>query len=531
MSAAGGTYDVIIIGAGHNGLVCGAYLAKTGYKVLAVERRPVIGGACVTESPWPGYQVSSASYLMSLLQPKIILDLELKKYGLEVVGSSPTTVLLDDKRAFTFWPDSDRLHQEFAALSPRDADAYRDYRACLERMTPFIREIIWETPPDITSRQFAKMIGTAKFGIKYFKYRHLFNDIYDVMTMSAYDYLRRWFENDTVIALLGYYVPGGGTNASMKMPATAFSCIRPLVRDNTTAAGGGGFVRGGMGAISAAIARSGAAHGLEVRTDAPVERVLVEDGRATGVVLAGGETIRARAVASNANAKTTFLKLVAPQHTPASFRAKVRGIRTKSGIFKVHLGAARLPHYKAFVPSEDLAYPSAVRIGSSVDYLEKAFDDAKHDIMSDEPFLTVMAPSVHDSSIAPPGHHLLSIMGGHVAYQDDPASLPQVRAKVLDRVIATIERYAPGFRADVLHSEVLTPNDLEERFDLPGGHVHHGDLTMDQAFTNRPVGGFADYRSPVPGLYLSSSSVHPGGGVTGVPGHNAARQIMGDLRR
>ena len=215
MIQTGATYDAVIVGAGHNGLVCGAYLAKAGYNILVVERRPVIGGACVTETPWPGYQVSSASYLMSLLQPKIMLDLELKKYGLEVVGSAPTTVLLDDTRTFTFWPDADRMHHELAKLSPRDADAYRGYRAHLDKLTPFIREIIWETPPDITARQISKLVGSAKFALKYFKYRHLFNDIYDVMAMSAYDYLRRWFENDTVIALFGYYVTGGGTNASI----------------------------------------------------------------------------------------------------------------------------------------------------------------------------------------------------------------------------------------------------------------------------------------------------------------------------
>lgn len=524
-------HDVVIVGAGHNGLVCGAYLAKAGYKVLAVERRPVIGGACITESPWPGYLVSSASYLMSLLQPKIILDLELKKHGLEIVGSSPTTCLLDDKRAFTFWPDPDRLHAEIARISPHDADAYRDYRACLERMTPFIRDIIWETPPDFTSRDFSKLVRSAKFALKYFKYRHLFNDVYDILTMSAYDYLRRWFESDAVIAMLGYYVPGGGTHASMKMPATAFACIRVLVRDNATEAGPGGFVRGGMGSISAAIARSGATHGLEVRTNAPAKRVIVENGRATGIELGDGEIIRARCVASNANAKTTFLKLLGPADLPAGFQAKVNSIRTQSGLFKVHLGASRLPQYSAFSPSPDLAYPGSIRIGSSVAYLEKAFDDAKHDLMSSEPFLSIMVPSIHDPSLAPPGEYFLSILGGHVAYQDDPSGLQQLRAKVLDRTLAIIERHAPGFRDHVLHSEVLTPNDIEERFDLPGGHVHHGDLTLDQVFTNRPVGGCADYRTPVPGLYLSSSSTHPGGGVTGVPGHNAAREIMRDLRR
>jgi phytoene dehydrogenase-like protein len=524
-------HDVVIIGAGHNGLVCGAYLAKAGYKVLALERRDLIGGACVTESPWPGYKVSSASYLMSLLQPKIILDLELKTHGLEVLESAPTTALLDGGRSFTFWADAERLHGEIATLSARDADAYREYRAHLARMTPFIREIIWETPPDIAARSIGKLLGSARFALKYFKYRHLFNDIYDIMTMSAYDYLTRWFENDTVIALLGYYVTGGGTNASMTMPATAFSCIRPLVRDNTTAAGGGGFVRGGMGAISEAIARSGAAHGLDVRTNAAVTRILVEKGRAAGVELVDGEIVRARCVVSNANAKTTFLKLLPSAALPAPFRASIRNIRTRSGIFKVHLGVSKLPDYTAFSASPGLPYPSAIRIGSSVAYLEKAFDDAKHQPASDEPFLTIMAPSVHDPSLAPAGQHLLSIMGGHVAYQDDPSGLAQLRATILERVLATIERHAPGFRPHVLHSEVLTPNDLEERFDLPGGHVHHGDQTLDQAFTNRPVGGFADYRSPIPGLYLSSSSTHPGGGVTGVPGHNAAREIARDLRR
>jgi phytoene dehydrogenase-like protein len=523
--------DIVIVGAGHNGLVCGTYLAKAGYKVLVLERRPVIGGACVTESPWPGYLVSSASYLMSLLQPKIILDLELKTHGLEVVGSSPTTCLLDERRALTFWPDPDRLHAEIAKISPRDADAYNNYRACLERMTPFIREIIWETPPDFASREFSKLFRSARFALKYFKYRHLFNDVYDIMTMSAFDYLRRWFESDTVIALLGYYVPGGGTHASMKMPATAFACIRVLVRDNTTEAGRGGFVRGGMGSISAAIASSGAAHGLEVKTSASVKRIVVENGRAAGVELESGEIIRARCVASNANAKTTFLKLLRPSDVPEEFRAKVRSIRTQSGLFKVHLGVSRLPQYTAFRPSSDLSYPSSIRIGSSVAYLEKAFDDAKHDLMSAEPFLSIMAPSVHDPSVAPPGEYFLSILGGHVAYQEDPAGLQQLRAKILDRTLATMERYAPGFRAHVLHSEVLTPNDIEERFDLPGGHVHHGDLTLDQVFTNRPVAGFADYRSPVAGLYLASSSAHPGGGVTGVPGHNAAREIMRDFRQ
>lgn len=525
-------YDVVIVGAGHNGLVCGAYLARAGHKVLIVERRGMIGGACVTESPWPGYKVSSASYLMSLMQPKIILDLDLASHGLEIIATAPTTVVLDDDRTFTFWPDPDRIHREIAAISPRDADAHRAYRAHLDRLAPFFRDIIFETPPDIAAMGLAKMFGSARFALKYFKYRHLFNDLYDVMTMSAYDYLTRWFESDTVIALLGYYVTGGGTNASMRMPTTAFSCIRPVMRDNGTAAGGGGFVRGGMGQLSEAIARSGQAHGMEILTDAPVARVVVEKGRAVGVELADGRVIAARSVVSNANAKTTFLKLIDPALLPEAFRGDVRNIRTRSSVFKVHLGVSALPTYPAFKPVADgFAYPSALRIGASVGYLDRAFDDGRYHGMSAEPFLTVMAPSVHDDTLAPPGEHLLSIFGGHVPYQDDPADLDGLRAQLLERVLGVLERHAPGVRDTILHSEVLTPNDIEARFDLPNGHVHHGDLTLDQSFFRRPVAGFADYRTPIAGLYLASSSVHPGGGVTGVPGHNAAREILGDLRR
>jgi len=525
-------YDVVIIGAGHNGLVCGSYLARAGHKVLVVERREIIGGACVTESPWPGYKVSSASYLMSLMQPKIILDLDLAAHGLEIIPTAPTTVVLDDDRTFTFWPDPDRIHREIAAISPRDADAHRAYRAHLDRLAPFFREVIFETPPDIAGEGLAKLFRSARFALKYFKYRHLFNDLYDVMTMSAYDYLTRWFENDTVIALLAYYVTGGGTNVSMHMPTTAFSCIRPVMRDNTTAAGGGGFIRGGMGRLSEAIADSGRVHGMEILTDAPVARVLVENGRAAGVELVDGRVFRARVVVSNANAKTTFRKLVDPALLSEAFRADLGNMRTRSSVFKAHLGVSALPTYPAFRPVADgFAYPSALRIGASVAYLDRAFDDGRQLGLSREPFLTVMAPSVHDATLAPPGEHLLSIFGGHVTYRDDPSDLDALRAELLEHVLTVLERHAPGVRETILHTEVLTPNDLEARFDLPNGHVHHGDLTLDQSFFRRPVAGYADYRTPVPGLYLASSSVHPGGGVTGVPGHNAAREIMGDLRR
>jgi phytoene dehydrogenase-like protein len=525
-------HDAIIVGGGHNGLVCGAYLAKAGLRVLVLERRPIVGGACVTEEPWPGFKVSTGAYLMSLLQPRIILDLDLKAHGFEPLRPTPTFMPFPDGRSIVLWDDERRLCAEFAKFSANDAQAYPRYRAALQRLAPVMREIIWETPVDVASTRLPDQLRTARFLLKYRKYAPLFHDIYDVLTMSAYDYLRKWFESDEVIAALGYYVGGSGTNATMRMPATAFAALRPLLRDNTTSAGGWGFMRGGMGAITAAIAAAGVRHGLEVRTDAPVRQIIVADGRATGVELESGERVPASCVIANANAKTTFLRLLAPVATPEAFRRDVANIRTRSSVFKVHLGVTGLPRYSAFSAEErGFAFPGIVRIGPSIDYLERAFDDAKSGGFSRRPFLTVMVPSVFDDTITPPGMHLVTIFGGHAAYDLENREGSNAREALLQTVLDTVEAHAPGFRGSVVHSEILTPRDLEDRFDLPNGHVHHGDLTIDQAFLRRPVGGYADYRTPIRSLYLCGSSTHPGGGVTGVPGHNAAREVLRDVRR
>ena len=525
-------YDAIIVGGGHNGLVCGAYLAKAGLRALVLERRAIVGGACVTEEPWPGFKVSTGAYLMSLLQPKIVLDLNLQAFGYEPLKPTPTFMPFPDGRSIVFWEDEQKLCAEFAKFSARDAAAYPGYRAELQRLMPVMREIIWETPIDVASTRLVDLLRTARFLLKYRKYAPLFYDIFDVLTMSAYDYLAKWFESDEVIAALGYYVGGSGTNASMRMPATAFAALRPLLRDNATSAGGWGFMRGGMGSITGAIARAGASHGLAVRTDAEVRRILVADGQATGVELASGEKLAAACVISNANAKTTFLRLLGADATPEPFRRIIANIRTRSSVFKVHLAVTALPRYTAFsAERRGFEFPGIVRIGPSVAYLEQAFDDAKIGGFSRQPFLTVMVPSVFDDTLAPPNMHLVTIFGGHAAYQLSGRDWSDAKDDLLDTVLHTVETYAPGFRQSVVHKEILTPLDLERRFDLPNGHVHHGDLTIDQAFLRRPAGGFADYRTPVGKLYLCGSSAHPGGGVTGVPGHNAAREVLRDARR
>jgi phytoene dehydrogenase-like protein len=526
-------YDAIIVGGGHNGLVCGAYLARAGVRTLVLERRGLIGGACVTEALWPGFKVSTGSYVMSLMQPKIILDLELKRHGLKIIPTPPGFAPTPDGRSIVFWPEQERLCNEFARFSKKDAEVYPEYRRELERLTPFMQRIIWETPPDVGSTRIRDLLNTARFLMKYRQFADRFYRIYEILTMSAYDYLRKWFESDEVITALGYYAPGSGTNASMKTPGTAFCCIRPLVRDNTTAAGPGGIIRGGMGAISESIAAAGRERGLEIRTNAPVERINTAKGAATGVTLSGGEVIEARCVIANTDAKTTFLTLAKDAALPADFIRDVRGIRTQSSIFKVHLAVRQLPQYRAFSAKErGFDYPVSVRLGPSVDYLEQAFDDYRRGQMSRRPFMTVFAPSLCDNTLAPKGMHVLSVMGGHAPYQlkgrewDDAS-----RAELLATTLDTLEEFAPGFRQHIMHCQVLTPLDLEQRFGLPNGHVHHGDLTIDQQFVCRPVGGHADYRTPIRNLYLCGSSAHPGGGVTGVPGHNAAREILKDHRR
>ncbi len=524
-------YDALIIGAGHNGLVCGAYLAKAGLKVCALERRPVIGGAAVSEELWPGYTVSVASFVMTLMQPKIMLDLELKDCGLEVIETAPSFQPFPDGRSIVFWPDTERVCAEIAKFSRADAEAYPRYAAHMEALVPVLRRLLFEVPIDPTTGNLRDLAKSAALAWRFRDLGGKFYDIWDLLTLSAYDYLSRWFESEQMLAALGSYASGSGGNIGPKSPGSAYVLARPFLRDQTTAAGRNGQVRGGMGAISAAIARSGARFGLDTRVDAEVKRVVVENGRARGVELASGEVLRSDIVIANANAKTTFLKLVAPEHLPAPFVQNIRDFRTSSTSFKINLAVEQAPRFTAFEQADPgYAYPGAIVIAPNVDDLERAFDAAKYGQMAEKPYLWMMVPSVFDPSLAPPGKHLISIFGGHVPYKlRDREWDDRARDELFAMVMNAISEYAPGIGNSVIHKQVLTPVDLERMFDLPGGHVHHGDLSIDQIFFKRPARHFADYRSPIAGLYQCGASAHPGGGVTGVPGHNAAGVILRDL--
>jgi phytoene dehydrogenase-like protein len=526
-------HDVLIIGAGHNGLVCGTYLAKAGLSVCLLERRDIVGGAVVSEEVWPGYKISVASFVMSLLQPRIILDLELKAHGLDVIPIPPTFQPFPDGRHLILWPDTEKASAEIAKFSLKDAAAYPDYIATLGGMVPFLRRLLWEIPFDPVSGRFGDVLKALNFAWRYRDVGRRLYDIYDLLTLSAHDFLSRWFESPQVMAALGSYASGSGGNISPMSPGSAYVLARTMLRDNETAAGGWGLVRGGMGSITQAILASGRRHGLLARTGCVVQRIIVRGGRAVGVALQNGEEIYAKTIVSNASAQMTFQNLLEPGELAPDFLSAVKRFRTKSSCFKINVAMEKAPRYPMFQKAGiGFDYPAATVIAPSVDYLERAFDESKHGGIAQEPYLWVLVPSMLDPTLAPPGKHVVSIFGGHVAHTLKEGSWDNGgRQQLWENVLRTISQFAPDFGAEVIDKQILTPVDIERIFALPGGHVQHGEISLDQIFMKRPVPGFAAHRAPIAGLYICGASAHPGGGVTGVPGHNAAKVILKDLRR
>ena len=520
-------YDAVIIGAGHNGLVCGTYLARRGLKVCVVERRHIIGGAAVSEAVWPGYRVSVASYTMALLQPKIIQELELAKYGFEVIKPTPMVHFYGNGKTMVFGDLDENLSTAIGNLHPDDVQGYKDYRAHMAGLGRVVSGMLWDVPPDPASTALAERAKLLKLAYKYRGLGQQVYDLYDVLTLSAYDFLRRWFKSDEMITALGFYTACGGACTTVMAPGSAYVLLRGFIRDNTTSAGPAGFVRGGMGTISESIAAAGKAAGMEIRCNAEVDTVIIEGGAAVGVRLKGGETIRAKRVISNAATKVLFQKLVSEAAVSDEFRKNVSFIRDQSTAFKVNLALNRLPTYKDFdAKSAGFDYPTQARIAPSVAYLERAYDAAKYGEISPKPPLVILTPSVLDSSVAPEGKHLISIFGQHAPYRLAKGDWDERRAELCEIVLSTLEEHMPDIRECIDDAQVLSPADIERTFGLPGGHVHHSEISMDQIFFRRPVRGAADYRTPIKNLFQCGASVHPGGGVTGVPGYNAAQVIL-----
>jgi phytoene dehydrogenase-like protein len=528
-------HDAVIIGGGHNGLVCAAYLAMAGLKVVVLERRAVVGGAAVTEEFHPGFRNSVAAYTVSLLNPKVIADLKLAEHGLRIVERRIANFLpLDDGRYLKV--GGGRTQAEVAKFSARDAERLEAYQARLEAVADVLRALALETPPNVVEgHPLAAISELVKSGRIANRLRHLGLDLQrellELFTNSAGDYLDHWFESDPIKAAYGF---DGivGNYASPYTPGSAYVLLHHCFGEVNGSKGAWGHAIGGMGAITQAMAKAAASHGAEIRLDSPVREVIVEQDRAAGVVTAAGEAIRARAVISNLNPKLLYGALIDRAALPAEFVERIARWRCGSGTFRMNLALGALPDFTC-LPGRDLAehHTAGIIMAPSLAYMEQAYFDARTQGWSRKPIVEMVISSTLDDTLAPPGQHVASLFCQHVAPQLPGASWDDHRETVADLMIETVDRYAPGFKRFVLGRQIFSPLDLERTFGLVGGDIFHGALDLGQMFSARPMLGHADYRGPIPGLYMCGSGTHPGGGVTGLPGHNAAREILRDLKR
>jgi phytoene dehydrogenase-like protein len=520
-------YDAIIIGGGHNGLVTAAYLARAGRKVLVLERREMVGGCAVTESIWPGYRVSTGAYLTSLMQERIVRELELVRFGYQVDAKDPAFFsIFPDGRHFFMWQDRAKTLAEIAKFSRRDAAVYPAYEDQLERISQVVEGLLLTTPPQFPPRgltdfvDYLKLAGrlrglSAKDAIALVK----------IFTQSAAEFLDEWFESEQVKVTLA--TDGViGANGGPRSPGTAYILLHHCMGGVGGHRGLWGFVRGGMGAVADAIAASARAHGAVIRTEAPVAKVLVRGGRAYAVVLENGEEIEGGAIASNLDPKITFLRLLEERSLDAEFVAAIRHFRIEGTSCKINLALSGLPEFTSYPGAPGPHHRATMHICPDIEYIERAWDDAKYGRPSERPLLEMTVPTMYDATLGPPGKHIMGIFLQYAPYTLRDGTWDDLREPFGDRVISLIEEYAPNIRRIIEHRQVLTPLDLERRFGITGGNIFHGEMSLDQMFAMRPVAGWARYRTPVRGLYLCGSGAHPGGGVMGAPGYNCAREML-----
>jgi len=525
-------YDVAIIGGGHNGLVCAAYLAKAGKSVIVLEKRSVVGGAAVTEEFYPGFKNSLAAYTVSLLNPKVIKDLQLANFGLEIVERKVNNFWPQDKGSLlAFHTTLERTQEEIAKFSPRDAAALPGYYAAIETGASVLRSLLLETPPNVGGG-IRDYLRAARIGNR-FRKLSLEDEqmVLDIFTKSAGEFLDGWFESDAVKAafafdsIVGFY-------GSPHTPGSAYVLLHHAFGEVNGKKGVWGHAIGGMGAITQAMAKSAQRFGAEVRVDCPVKSVRIEDGRATGVVLESGAFIPARVVAANVGPKLLFTQMVDHEVQPPAFAKRMENLACGSGVFRMNVALKGLPRFKCLQGRKDAAdyLTAGIVIGPTMDYLDKAYTDARREGSSRQPIIEMLIPSLLDDTLAPEGKHVASLFCQQFAFD-----LPQGRVWVKEReaaadlIIETVNKYAPGFKSQVVARRLLSPYDMERKLGLTGGDIFHGRLSLDQMFSTRPALGYADYRMPVKGLYLCGAGAHPGGGVTGAPGHNAAREILKDI--
>ena len=523
--------DVIIIGGGHNGLVCAFYLARAGLKVKILERRHIVGGAVVTEEFHPGFRNSTASYTVSLLNPKIIADMDLHGHGLRVVERMASNFIPhEDGRYLLTGPG--RTKSEVAKFSPRDAERLDAYGEEIDAIADVLRALILKAPPNVVEGgllgAIPELLKAASLGrdmgrLTMERKRALL----DLFTKSASDYLDGWFEHEATKGLFGFDAVVG-TFSSPMTPGTAYVQLHHCFGEVNGKKGAWGHAIGGMGAITQAMARACAALGVEIETDAEVAEVIIDKGKAVGVALAKGTSLRARTIISNLNPKLLFTRLVPENVLPADFNRRIRAWKCASGTFRMNVALSELPSFTC-LPGRDLAahHGAGIFIAPTLAYMDRAYHDAREHGWSRKPIVEMVISSALDDTLAPEGQHVASLFCQHV----QPELADEHRDEVADLMIKTMDDAAPGFARSVIARQIHSPRDLEAKFGLIGGDIFHGCLTLDQLFSARPMLGHADHRSPIPGLYMCGSGTHPGGGVTGAPGHNAAAAVLKDVKR
>jgi phytoene dehydrogenase-like protein len=519
-------YDAVVIGGGHNGLTSAAYLARAGRSVLVLEKRHVLGGAAVTEEVYPGFRFSEMSYVVSLLRPEIIRELNLPKHGLEILPLDGTITPLDDDSVWRV-NDHGKTIRELRRWSKSDAEAYEEYGQLMADMARFVKPILSVVPPDpgrFHPFDWMPIVGLAKtFGQLPERLQHTFVQL---MTMSATDFLRQWFETDPLIATMS---ASGiiGTFQGVRSPGTAYVLLHHYMGEIDGAFRAWGIPRGGTGGISESIGRAAQALGAEIRTEAPVARIEIAGGRATGVVLESGEEISAGTVLSSVDSHLTFLKLVDPAHLDPSFLDEVRRYKYRGSSGKVNLALEALPEL-ACKPGTGEWLRGAISFSPSVDYMERAYDDAKYGRFSRRPYIDCIIPTLVDPSMAPPGKHVMSCFVQYAPYHlsDGRVWDDAERDAFGDTVLDTLEERFPNLRSLILHKQVLTPKDIEDMTGLTEGNIFQGELSLEQLFFNRPVPGWARYRTPIRSLWMCGSATHPGGGIMGAPGRIAALELL-----
>ena len=520
-------YDVIVIGAGHNGLVTAAYLAKAGKRVLVLERRLQVGGACVTEEVIPGFKISTTSYVCSLLRPEIVEELELKKFGFKLLLRDPSSVsLFPDGDHFYFWRDPKKTHAEIKRLSQKDAQIWEKYHKDLEVIAGFIEPLMLKPALDPQTRKLGELLALAKMGLRLRRTPDVLQALMKIFTLSVKDYLDTYFESEKLKATLA--TDGViGAYAGPYTPGTAYVLFHHVMGEAEGVKGAWGYVEGGMGSITQALLKSARRYGAEVITDASVKEVEIEDQKVKGVILEDGREFHASCIVSNADPKRTFLNLISPRYLPSDFLETIQKIKCRGASFKINLALEGLPNWKA-IPGEELGpqHRGTVHLTPTIDYIEKAWDDAKFGRTSLKPVIECTLPTSVDRTLAPQGKHILGLFVQYAPYELKETTWEVEKPVFIDRCLTVLEEYAPGIKNKIIGIHALSPKDLESEYAMTGGNIFHGEMSLDQLLFMRPHPKFLRYQTPIHGLYLCGSGTHPGGGVMGSPGYLAAKSIL-----